>query len=74
MKYAIYTNEGTLTGIGMRPRKVVGHRVFGDSTFASVREARDFWYDADMGNGNQMLVLPANVPEHSYYPAFARSA
>jgi hypothetical protein len=68
MTYAIYSNEGTLVGGNIRPRKIVGHKIFGESTFPTVKAARDFWYDADMGNGNHMLVLPASTPEDSYYP------
>ena len=67
MTYAIFKNEGTLVGGKIRSRKVVGHKICGD--FPSVNAAREWWYDADMGNGNQMIVLPASTPEHSYYPA-----
>ncbi len=72
MRYAIFRNEGTLTSSTMRPRKVVGRRIWPAVTFPTVAAARSEWYDADMGNGNFMLVLPADTPPNSYYPAVTR--
>jgi len=73
MKYAIFRNEGTLTSATERPRKVVGRRVWPAMTYPTIAAARSAWYDADMGNGNQILILPAYTPEFSYYPPRAQA-
>ncbi len=74
MEYGIFKNEGTIIGANSNTRKCVGHRIWSAVTFPTVAAARSEWYDADMGNGNQMLILPANTAEYSYYPKLGATA
>ncbi len=58
MKYSIYRNNGTIYEAN-RTRPIAGKLIA--SGFTSRSEAIAWWYDAQMGNGNQMVVMPEAV-------------